>query len=172
MSPFIVSGAPAPVNAAGVESDDDLLSIKKALSKHSVPELKDMLKAKNLGVQGKKDILIGRLAEALTLGKGVNGGGDVKDQSAAKKQCRRKDDVAVELEHDAASPGSGSEMAIPAEEVADAIDEAMTLAADEDDDDVTSNRAHANEDAEEESRESWDSDHEEEEYDSYYDGLF
>ena len=49
MSPFIVSGAPVPVNAAGavpvnaagVESDDDLLSIKKALSKHSVQELKD-----------------------------------------------------------------------------------------------------------------------------------
>ena len=173
-SNVIVSAGPVPVplNVADVDSDVDLISIKAALSKHTIVELKDMLKAKKLKVKGSKDILIGRLAEALTLDEGMNGGGDVKDQSAAKKQCRRKDDVVVELENDVASPGSGSEMAIPAEEVADAIDEAMTLAADEDDDDVTSNRAHANEDAEEESRESWDSDHEEEEYDSYYDGLF
>jgi hypothetical protein len=164
---------PLNVNVA----DADLMSIKATLSKHTVAELKDMLKAKKLVVgKGTKDILIGRLAEALTLDEGVNGGGNVGDQSAAagdhlspaKKQCRREDDVAVELEH-ASSPGSGSEMAIPAEEVADAIDKAT---ADEDhDDDVTSNREHANEDAEEEFGESGDSDHEEEEYDSFFDAL-
>ena len=164
MSPFIVSGAPVPVNAAGVESDDDLLSIKKALSKHSVPELKDMLKAKKLAVQGKKDILIGRLAEALTLDEGVNGGeGDVGNQRAGKKQCRRNDDVAVDLERGADSPGSGFEEPIPDAVIADAVNGAVP--ADE----------LVNEDAGEE-EESGDLNEEDEEedllYDSVYDNMF
>ena len=168
MSPSIVSGAPVPVNAGGVESDDDLLSIKKALSKHSVPELKDMLKAKNLTVQGKKDILIGRLAEALTLDEGVNGGeGDVGNQRAGKKQCRRNDDVAVDSERGADSPGSGFEEPIPDAVIADAVNGAVVNGAVPADELV-------NEDAGEEEEESGDlndEDDEEEVYDSVNDIL-
>jgi hypothetical protein len=164
MSPFIVSGAPVAVNATGVESDDDLLSIKKALSKHSVPELRDMLKAKNITAKGKKDILIGRLAEALTLDEGVNGGeGDAGNQRESKKQCRRFDDVAVELERGADSPGSGFEEPISAAVIADAVYGAVP--ADE----------LVNEDAgeqEEESGDLNDEDDEEEVYDSVNDNLF
>jgi hypothetical protein len=169
MSPFIVSGAPVPVNAAGVESDDDLLSIKKALSKHSVPELKDMLKAKKLAVQGRKDILIGRLAEALTLDEGVNGGeGDVGNQRAGKKQCRRNDDVAYDLERGADSPGSGFEEPIPDAVIADAVNGAVPA-------DELVNEELVNEDAGEEEEESGDfndEDDEEEGYDSVNDNLF
>jgi len=164
MSPFIVSGAPVPGNAAGVESNDDLLSIKAALLKHSVSELKDMLKAKKLSVQGKKDILIGRLAEALTLDEGVNGGeGDAGNQRAGKKQCRRNDDVAVELQCDADSPGSGFEEPIPAAVIADAVSGAMPA------DDLV------NEDAGEEEESGDLNDEDEEEdlvYDSVYDNMF
>ena len=112
----------------------------------------------------KKDILIGRLAEALSLDEGVNGGGgDVGNQRAGKKQCRRKDDdVAVELERDADSPGSGFEEPIPAAVIADAVYGAMP--ADE----------LVNEDAgeEEESGDLNDEDDEEEVYDSVNDNLF
>ena len=97
----------------------------------------------------------------LTLDEGVNGGGDVGDQSAAKKQCRRKDELAVELERDAASPGSGFEEAIPAEDVANAVDEAMPV----DEDNDTADKEHANEPEEQ----SGDSDDVEYEYDSFYD---
>ena len=109
---------------------NDLVSTKAALLQRTVIELKDMLKVKGLSMQGKKEILIERLAQALIRDEGVNGGGDVGEQSAAKKQCRRKDELAVELEHDAASPGSGFEEAIPAKDVANALEEAMP--ADED----------------------------------------
>ena len=171
MSPFIVSGAPVPVNAAGVESDDDLLSIKKALSKHSVPELKDMLRAKKLGVQGKKDILIGRLAEALTLDEGVNGGeGYVGNQRGGKKQCRRNDDV--DLEHGADSPGSGFEEPIPDAVIADAVKGAVPAHELVNED---AGEEEENEDAGEEEEESGDlndEDDEEEVYDSVNDNLF
>ena len=171
MSPSIVSGAPVPVNAAGVESDDDLLSIKKALSKHSVPELKDMLRAKKLGVQGKKDILIGRLAEALTLDEGVNGGeGYVGNQRGGKKQCRRNDDV--DLEHGADSPGSGFEEPIPDAVIADAVKGAVPAHELVNED---AGEEEENEDAGEEEEESGDlndEDDEEEVYDSVNDILY
>ena len=134
---------------------NDLVSTKAALLQRTVIELKDMLKVKGLSMQGKKEILIERLAQALIRDEGVNGGGDVGEQSAAKKQCRRKDELAVELEHDAASPGSGFEEAIPAEDVANALEEAMPA---DEDDDTADKEEH-----------SGDSDDEEEEYDSIYD---
>ena len=134
---------------------NDLVSTKAALLQRTVIELKDMLKVKGLSMQGKKEILIERLAQALIRDEGVNGRGDVGEQSAAKKQCRRKDELAVELEHDAASPGSGFEEAIPAKDVANALEEAMPA---DEDDDTADKEEH-----------SGDSDDEEEEYDSIYD---
>ena len=87
------------------------------------------------------------------------------NQRAGKKQCRRKDDdVAVELERDADSPGSGFEEPIPAAVIADAVYGAMPAACDE----------LVNEDAgeEEESGDLNDEDDEEEVYDSVNDNLF
>ena len=129
--------------------------------KKTVTELKVMLKAKGLTVQGKKEILIERLAKALTLDEGVNGGGE----SAAKKQCRRKDELVVELERDSASPGSGFEEAIASEDVADAVDGTVPAEypTDEDhaDEDVDDDEdADDDKDADEE-EEFGDSDHEE-----------
>ena len=150
---------------------NDLVSTKAALLQRTVIELKDMLKAYGLALQGKKDILIGRLAEALTLDEGVNGGeGYVGNQRGGKKQCRRNDDV--DLEHGADSPGSGFEEPIPDAVIADAVKGAVPAHELVNED---AGEEEENEDAGEEEEESGDlndEDDEEEVYDSVNDNLF